>query len=51
MDGFEEAWGNAADPWVDGLPLGNGIGEEGAKVLGEALKANTTLTSLDLTGN
>ena len=29
---------------------GNGIGEEGAKALSEMLKENTTLTSLDLSG-
>ena len=50
MDGFEEAWENATDPWVDGLPLENGIGPEGAKALVEALKGNTTLTSLNLRG-
>ena len=27
---------------------GNGIGDEGAKGLGETLKLNTTLTTLDL---
>ena len=30
--------------------IGNGIGVEGAKVLGEALKRNTVLTTLDLYG-
>ena len=28
----------------------NGIGDEGAKGLGEALKLNTTITTLDLEG-
>ena len=27
---------------------GNGIGDEGAKSMSEAMKSNTTLTSLDL---
>ena len=40
--------GNATNPWMDGLPLANDIGPEGAKALGEALKTNTTLSSLDL---
>ena len=48
--GLRRHEGNATDPWVDGLPLDNNIGPEGAKALGEALKANTTLTSLDLSG-
>ena len=29
---------------------GNGIGDEGAKSMSEALKTNTTLTSLNLSG-
>jgi hypothetical protein len=31
-----------------GVSLANGIGDEGAKALGDALKGNTTLTSLSL---
>ena len=45
---LREALRNATDSWVDGLPLENTIGNEGAKALGEALKANTTLTLLEL---
>jgi len=29
-------------------PAGNNIGDEGAKALAEALKVNTTVTSIDL---
>ena len=29
---------------------GNGIGDEGAKSMSEMMKVNTTLTSLDLSG-
>jgi hypothetical protein len=31
-----------------GVSVGNGIGDEGAKALGNALKDNTTLSSLSL---
>ena len=48
--GLRRHGGNATDPWVDGLPLANFIGDQGAKALGEALKATTTLTSLGLWG-
>jgi hypothetical protein len=31
-----------------GVSVGNGIGDEGGKALGDALKGNTSLTSLSL---
>ena len=37
------------DSYFHYVCTGNSIGDEGAKGLGEALKLNTTLTTLDLT--
>ena len=40
-----------AVPWIElHCPAGNKIGEAGAKSLSEALKSNTTLTKLYLSG-